>query len=768
MDDRPSPSPSAVQYNLPGGNESPIGMSSTPPAFPRERQPSDQTINSDLSEGQFSRHITMESPSPDRHRPSMPSRRSEREQSSRSISEALRLARSREEQETLLGDEEQADDDGCYPPRKDSIPWQPNPHAALPVYTTIHRIRRLVIASIDDPYSLDQLKSPRMNVSVVRPLVDHFYDPDDVSIVYCMLVNRVQFLREQSFQAHHQTVNITRANLCEILASRIVRRFDEDHEGRDGLLLLANVLVAGFEPFQNAPPQIKQDTGHQFSWPLVEHFRRKGYERLLTALEVAIISESKNFLTASACQKIVDAVYKGRIIYTPTSFIDILPDHYKNRSISLYNPKRAPLLNQYRLIVPRTRNILEAFQFILLFVLYALTMSNKAHEIGPKHLKFTTIELVFCVYASGWVLDEFASILEHGWTVHTENLWSFLDITFSLIYLAYFGVRMHGLNTNSGMVGKQALDILALGAPVLLPRLAFCLMPENMLFISLRAMMADFFFLTIVTVWCFGGFLLSLRWLSESQDGYISHSVLTIAKWMLWIWFGLDGTGITKSVEVHSIYGPTLMVTFAFIGNTLFLTVLVSILSNTYSSLAKNSTAEIQFRRAVLTFEGVKSDAIFAYRPPFNVLALVILLPLKFCTSPRWFHKVNVTAVRVLNAPILFAISLHERRYLWKRSKQMQPPRKTTWLDFWESFGAHADLQSVFDQEPPQSVMDEMDDIDDVFSKDVWGHGYMNSMRMRRGSRQVSEGSSAYPNFRRRRPDSMAPSMAPTLGLEPW
>lgn len=43
-------------------------------------------------------------------------------------------------------------------------------------------IRRLVIASIDDPYSADQLRSPRMVGAVIRPLVDHLYDPDDVSI----------------------------------------------------------------------------------------------------------------------------------------------------------------------------------------------------------------------------------------------------------------------------------------------------------------------------------------------------------------------------------------------------------------------------------------------------------------------------------------------------------------------------------------------------------------------------------------------------------
>ncbi|EHL00856.1 hypothetical protein M7I_3249 [Glarea lozoyensis 74030] len=36
---------------------------------------------------------------------------------------------------------------------------------------------------IDDPYSLEQLRDPRMNLSVVRPLVDKLYELDDVSVV---------------------------------------------------------------------------------------------------------------------------------------------------------------------------------------------------------------------------------------------------------------------------------------------------------------------------------------------------------------------------------------------------------------------------------------------------------------------------------------------------------------------------------------------------------------------------------------------------------
>lgn len=220
-------------------------------------------------------------------------------------------------------------------------------------------------------------------------------------------------------------------------------------------------------------------------------------------------------------------------------------------------------------------------------------MVNKEYTLGPAHLKFTLFELIFDIYSLGWVLDEIASVLEHGWTVHTENLWSFLDITFVgqlthkiliilflahadetvkvLIFLSYFGVRCYGFTHSDNHSHAQlAANIISMAAPILLPRLAFCLMPENMLFISLRAMMSDFMFLTLLAGWCFGGFLMALRWLSESQDGSVpeDHSLLTIAKWMLWIWFGLDGTGVQRAGEMHWLLGPTLMILFAFLGNT--------------------------------------------------------------------------------------------------------------------------------------------------------------------------------------------------------
>lgn len=73
-------------------------------------------------------------------------------------------------------------------------------------------------------------------------------------------------------------------------------------------------------------------------------------------------------------QVVLDAIWDGDIIYSPTSFIDLLPDHYNRKPIMLYDSSRSPILNQHRLIVPRIRALLEAAQFIVLFASYCAVL----------------------------------------------------------------------------------------------------------------------------------------------------------------------------------------------------------------------------------------------------------------------------------------------------------------------------------------------------------------------------------------------------------
>ncbi|KAK4235738.1 calcium channel YVC1 [Achaetomium macrosporum] len=577
-----------------------------------------------------------------------------------------------------------------------------NAMTVMSVYVMMHRVRRLVMAAIDDAYTLDELRAPHMDHQVVRPLVDRLHNPKDPAIVYCLVANRIQFLRPRSDEALHQSINESRAILCELLATRVLRRFHEDHPGRAGLLLLANILVSGFDPCDTAPESVRS---RRPQWPVQD---RGGHERKLTALELAIVSESKMLIKSPACQLVVNAVYKGVVVYTPRSILDFIPDHYKYHPVSLYEPCRAAILNHRRLIVPQLRNIIELMHFAILLVLYMLTVAH--YGFGGDLSGLRMYETAFNVFAAGWVLEQFAAVVEHGWEVHAQNLWSFLDVTFVVIYAAYGLVRAVELLITDN--GYYALPVLCTAVPVLLTRIAFTLMPDNIVFIALHAMMRDFTQLTFIAIWCFAGFVMGLLFLARtSGEGSLTGGITwaTITKWLLWIWFGLDGTGIERAPDFHPILGPTLIITFAFLGNTLFLTILVAILTNTFFKIIANEAAEIQFRRAVLTFQGVKSDAIFSYPPPFNIAALLVLLPLKFLVGPLAFHHINVAAIRVINAPVLLLISLWERRHVWARRSRASALR--SWRLF-PGLSPHGDIHAVFGSEPPPEVMDALEKMD--------------------------------------------------------
>ncbi|KAK0636504.1 hypothetical protein B0T17DRAFT_519280 [Bombardia bombarda] len=597
----------------------------------------------------------------------------------------------------------------------------------MSVYVTIHRVRRLVVAAIDDPYTLEQLRAPRLDMLVVRPLADRLYNAEDPSIVYCLLANRVQFLRSQSDEEDlYQTLNIARATLCELVAARVLRRFHEDHPDRPGLLLLANVLVSGFDPFYAAPEHVRRE-GRSLKWPGQE---RRGQEQKLTALELAILSESKILIGSLACQRVVNAVHRGLVVYTPLSFVDILPDHYKHHPVSLYEPRRASILNHRRLIVPRLRNLIELAHFTTLLLLYVLTMTHRNEDSSDK---LGIYEAVFVVFTAGWILEQFAAIIEHGWEVHAQNLWSFLDITFILIFGVYGVVRTFEIWYSPD--DYFALPVLCIAAPILLTRIACNLMPDNIVFIALHAMMRDFTRLTFIALWCFTGFLLGLVWLMRTADDASDSAAefdsnpnwATIGKWLLWIWFGLDGTGIERTADFHFILGPALAITFAFLGNTLFLTILVAILTNTFSKIIANETAEIQFRRAVLTFQGVKSDSIFAYPPPFNMAALVVMLPLKFVVRPSTFHHVNVAVIKFINCPVLLLIALYERRRVWARTLNEGGGGGAgrTWHFGLSPYG---DIQAVFRAEPPPEVMEALERLDPIGDASEGGGGSRGGM----------------------------------------
>ncbi|KAG8913899.1 hypothetical protein FRC01_004332, partial [Tulasnella sp. 417] len=423
-------------------------------------------------------------------------------------------------------------------------------------------------------------------------------------------------------------------------------------------------------------------------------------EEPVSALEMAIMTESKRFLASPLVQEVINEIWSGRVLFSAASNHSLLADNYKARPIAAYhNPKGAPFLDHYRLRVPKYRSLIELLNFSILLFLFVLCLSTK------NFARMEWTEIAFCVYTFGFVLDEFASSQEHGWHVYVANMWNGFDLSFIFLFLIYFGCRLRGLTEHDDKLNDLAFDVLACGACILFPRVAFFFISNHVVIVALRAMIVQFSLFIGVAATCFSGLLFTLWKLSGDE-----WTLKKIAWLMVQIWFGNTYGFVAESF--HPIFGPPLMVLFAALSNTLLITILISILSATYAKVDANATQEYLFQSAISTLEGVKTDALFSYQPPFNLVAYVTLLPLSYVVSPRTLHTINVFMIRLTSLPLLVGITVYER-YFAPGSKFIETGKDKAYALF-ESLPRHIKNVSILEAMVGSSSHDLLDAIFDV------------------------------------------------------
>ncbi|KAI0787426.1 hypothetical protein C8Q74DRAFT_605518 [Fomes fomentarius] len=512
--------------------------------------------------------------------------------------------------------------------------------ASIKVFPLIPSLKKDVVTwqrDIDTALTWEQLTASDINFAVVRPLVFKYARLENLAVVYACFVVRSHFLSEAEESLAYSGVLLSRAALCEIMAMKLLGTFASSP------LRVATVLTASWNPLAGAPPQVIEDVRHMVG--------QDGTYDPQCALEMAIATESKAFLASPLVQTVVNDIYSGRMVFTMTSHRSVLADNYKPRSIGVYDVTKAPFLDHYRLRVPRYGAILEFLNFALLLTTFLLCLFTKNIDA------MNGFEKIFILFATAFALEEYTASKEHGWTIYIANLWNVFDTSFIVIFLVYLGFRMKGLHAGDPAASEFAFDILACGACILFPRLAFFAVSNNLVVLALRAMLSEFLFFIGIAAICFSGLLFTLHNLA-AQSGRWSFK--SIAWLMVQIWFGNTYLSFAQAESFHPIFGPVLMTIFAALSNTLLITILISILSNTFARIDANAKQEYLFQYSISTIEGVK-DALFSYQPPFNLLAFVILWPLSLVLSPRALHSTNVFLIKVTSFPQLIVIAIYER-----------------------------------------------------------------------------------------------------------
>lgn len=505
------------------------------------------------------------------------------------------------------------------------------------------------------------------------------------------MANCLQFNKEVDLNPGNSGTSRTRALACELLAIKLLKEFTTRE--------LIDALSYDFFPLQGQSPNgPTKDLGGPNA---KSKTKQSGNAARISCLEIAIRAQAKRFLAHPLVVQQLEAIWAGTIVFhsaadslhrtpskantphaasgygsisTPDAFsrlrLGILPTlpppqdlTSMRRSVTLYDPRDASLFKLSRLRVPRYRQFLSTASFAILLGLYLAVIVERS-------LDLTALEILFWFWSAGFMLDEVVGFNEQGFSLYLMSFWNIFDLGILLLLCCYYCLRLYGVlmpDPAKHSIANQAYDILAASAVLLFPRL-FSVLDHyryfSQLLIAFRIMAADLMAVFVLIVIACSGFFVAFTFSfgaprSSSEILYALLQMLmgfTPAAWDLW--------------PEYNALGRVILTIFLFICHFVVVTILITVLTNSFMAIVQNANDEHQFVFAVNTISMVKSDALFSYVAPTNILAWIIT-PLRYCMSFRRFIKVNRTVIKITHFPILFSICLYEKTIL--RSSSFVP-----------------------------------------------------------------------------------------------
>ncbi|KAI1074978.1 hypothetical protein F5B20DRAFT_421001 [Whalleya microplaca] len=551
---------------------------------------------------------------------------------------------------------------------------------SLPVYSVVHAIRIIVQTRTETTLSWDQIRSPQVSQFLVKPMQQQIRTQHFSRVtLYALMANCLQFEKEGQLYPGNAGTSITRARVCELLALKLLKEYSTRE--------LIDALSYDFHPLQGAPenpmtPSVKGSDG-----------RARPTAARSSTLEVAIRASAKHFLAHPLVVQQLEAIWNGAISFyssqdslhrappTPTpsppgrtprsGSVDArtpllgrqrgkeqqsqLPVHAMpiRRTVNLYDPRQASPFKLSRLRVPRYRQFLSTLSLFVLICLFLAVLIQRSSQI-------TSLELVFWFWSAGFMLDEVVGFNEQGFSLYIMSFWNIFDLGILLLLIIYYCMRVYGVFlVNPHQWNDMAYDVLAANAILLLPRI-FSVLDHyryfSQLLIAFRLMAVDLAAVfVLVLISCSGFFVfftLSRNNIDAPEVAYKIFQILmgfTPAAWDVW--------------PEYTYLGRTLLGIFLIMCHFLVVTILITVLTNSFMAIASNANEEHQFLFAINTISMVKNDALFSYIAPTNIFAWV-LIPTRYVMPIRQFVILNRTVIKVTHCPILFCIYVYEKYFL--------------------------------------------------------------------------------------------------------
>ncbi|KAK3899064.1 hypothetical protein C8A05DRAFT_37329 [Staphylotrichum tortipilum] len=478
---------------------------------------------------------------------------------------------------------------------------------SIPIYSITHAIRILVQARTETTLSWDQLRSPQVSQFLIKPMLQliraqHF----SPGTLYALLANCLQFEKEGHLDLGNAGTSATRARVCELLAIKLLKEYATRE--------LIDALCYDFYPLQGVPGS-PPTLGPGASRPLLPALRT-------STLEVAIRASAKHFLSHPLVVQQLEAIWNGAINFS--SRADAPQPQGSAASAIGSNPSRRQTV------------------------------------LGQRSSRITKLELLFWFWSAGFMLDELVGFNEQGFSFYVMSFWNIFDLGILMLLIVYYCMRIYGVFLlDPHKWNQNAYDVLALNAILLLPRV-FGVLDHyryfSRLLVSLRLLAIDLAGILVLLFICCGGFFVFFAF-SKNADhpaalAYKMFQILvgyTPTAWEMW--------------PAYNWMGQSLMGLFIVITHFIILTMLISVLTNSFASITSKASQEYQFAFAINTVSMAKNDALFSYIAPSNIFAWA-LMPLRYCMSLNYYVWLNRAVIKITHCPILFCIYLYEKFFL--------------------------------------------------------------------------------------------------------
>lgn len=556
---------------------------------------------------------------------------------------------------------------------------------SLPVYNLTHAIRIIILPRVETQLTWDQLRSPQVSQFLIKPMQQQIRNSHfSRATLYALMANCLQFGKEGQMNPGSSGTSKTRAMVCELLALKLIKEYNTRE--------LIDALSYDFYPLQGLAVENDQVARQNSEFKN----RAKGAAARISTLEVAIRGQAKKFLAHGLVVQQLEAIWAGTIVFHSTA------DHLHRqpptpqqrpgsgdtetsallrgstdkaqskrrayseavqmsarRTVTLYDPRDASLFKLSRLRVPRYRQFFSTCSLAILLGLFLAVLSQRSSDI-------TRLEIVFWLWSAGFMLDEVVGFNEQGFSLYLMSFWNTFDLGILLIFFVYYCMRIYGIFLIEGgrhEWNSMAYDVLAANAVLLFPRL-FSVLDHyryfSQLLIAFRLMAVDLVAVfVLILISCSGFFVAFTLSFGDDYNGkavaYGLFQMLmgfTPAAWSVW--------------EDYNLLGQAILTVFLFMCHFLIVTILITVLTNSFMAIVSNANEEHQFVFAVNTISMVKSDALFSYLAPSNILAWV-LTPLRYIMPFRSFVKLNRTIIKITHFPLLWSIFAYEKMFLARK-----------------------------------------------------------------------------------------------------